>query len=94
MGISVFGPIDGPWGVQGPCDLLREHVWPDMRLLLAIKGTYFSNSGVAGNPFSFSNRFLMSRNIGENKKKVCSDRSMPPRDISLKKLFWGPQVGF
>ena len=82
----------GPWGVTGPCDLKRGPLWLDMRFLLAIKGTYFSNSGVGGSPFDFFNRFILSRNLGNQKKFAQIDQCL--REISLKKTVLGPLVGF
>ena len=66
MGIGVCGPIEGPWGVKGPCDLKRGHLWPDMRFLLAIKGPIVPIAALQGD-IGFANRFFTSRNLAAKK---------------------------
>ena len=74
-------PTEGPLSDTGPCDLKRGPLWPDMRFLLVMKGTYCSNKGVAGSPWFYLSISYVQK-PRQPKKKVCSNRSMCMRDIA------------
>ena len=90
MGIGVCGPIEGPWGVKGPCDLKRGHLWPDMRFLLAIKGPIVPIVALQGD-FGFANRFFTSRNLGTEKSYLKSV-NVYERYREKKVGFWRLQI--